>query len=94
MAKTFGIVAIALLVVIIISAVFLRGCDQTITKRYGGTTSVELNAGERLEMVTWKDDQMWIQVRPRTPDETPIAHEFREHSKYGMLQGKVVLKEK
>jgi hypothetical protein len=92
--KKYGVVAIAVLIIVVVAAIFFRGCDQTITKKYGGSTSVELKQGERLEMVTWKEDQMWVQTRMREPGESPINHKFREHSKYGMLEGEVTIKEK
>jgi|WetSurSiteA1Bulk_404760.scaffolds.fasta_scaffold138131_1 hypothetical protein len=92
--KNYGIIAAVVIAVSIVTAVFLRGCDQKITKKYGGTTSITLNEGDKLEMVTWKDDQLWTQTRPRTPTETPVKHEFREHSKYGVLEGKVIITER
>lgn len=85
---------VALVVVGVFALVMLKGVDQTITKKYGGSTSIELKQGERLEMLTWKDDQIWTQTRMREPGEQPITHKFREHSKYGMLEGEVVVKEK
>jgi hypothetical protein len=92
--KKYGLIAAVVGVIVVVALVFLRGCDQTVTKRWGGTTTITLDKGQRLEMITWKDDQVWVQTRPRTPDESPVQHEFREHSKYGMLEGKVVIKEK
>jgi hypothetical protein len=87
--KKYAAIAIAGIIVVIVASVLLRGCDQTITKRWGGATSIELKQDEKLEMVTWKDDQLWLQVRT-----DPKTVEFREHSRYGMLEGKVVVKEK
>jgi hypothetical protein len=73
----------------------LRSFDQTFTKRWGGSMTINLDTGERLEMITWKEgEHLWYQTRARTPEESPTVHKFREYSRYGVLQGEVVIKER
>lgn len=88
--KALGICGI----VVGIMCLLLSGCGQYFAKNFGGTMTITLNKGERLEMITWKqDNSLWAQVRPRGPEESPIMHEFREYSGAGLLQGKVIIKE-
>lgn len=58
-------------------------------KSWGGTTSVNLQPGERLVNATWKRSQLWYLTRPMRKDEAPETSVFREQSNFGMLQGTV-----
>ena len=61
--------------------------DNTRTKRLGGTEEITLKPNEVVLSVTWKGDQMWICTRDTT---TNITY-FREKSKWGILEGTVIL---
>ena len=41
----------------------LTGC-QSVTKNYGGKTTVKLEPNQKLEEITWKDDSLWYLTRP------------------------------
>jgi hypothetical protein len=71
----------------------LSGCGQFLAKNWGGTSTITLQSGERLEMITWKGDNLWVQLRPRGVEEKPITHVFREYSTAGILEGKIIVKE-
>lgn len=81
---------IKLVLVIILSIIMFSGCQQSITRNFGGTTTVKLEPGQRLVEATWKDNNLWYLVEPMEPDYTPKTKEFIESSNYGVLEGKVI----
>ena len=69
----------------------LCSCEQQITRQYGGTTTINLEKGEKLVEVTWKDGgDLWYLVEPMDSDYIPKVKVFKESSIYGVLEGKVV----
>ena len=81
------------LFVVIILAVIMCGCQQTISRKYGGTTEIRLEPGKKLVEVTWKENNLWYLVEPMEPNYTPKAKEFIESSNYGVFEGKVIFYE-
>lgn len=87
MKKLIGLLLIA-------SIMFATSCtENTRAKKYGGTMTVDLPKGMKLENVTFKDDEIWYLMRPMRPGENPETHSFHEDSKYGLMQGTVNLVE-
>lgn len=84
-------------VIIIVGLILLPvlyGCDNNIvTKNFGGTSNENLPSGQKLINVTWKKDNIWVLTRPMRPDEKPETYEFSERSVFGILEGKIILKE-
>lgn len=80
-------------VVIITIAFITCSCDQTFTKYFGGTTTINLEPGEKLIEVTWKDDNIWYLVEPMSDEYTPTTKIFKESSRFGVLQGKIIFNE-
>jgi hypothetical protein len=68
----------------------LTGC-QAVTKDLGGTTTITLEPGEKLEEITWKDDSLWYLTRPMRSDESPERHEFKQSTNFGVLEGTVII---
>ena len=72
----------------------LSGCTENErTRNFGGTQTVKLDKGWKVENVTWKDESLWILVRPSREGEKPETHTFFEQSSYGIAQGKVLVVE-
>lgn len=64
-----------------------------IARNFGGTTTVYLAPGRKLEEITWKDeDDLWILSRPMREDEHAEEHTFEQHKTFGW-DGTVVIKE-
>lgn len=82
------------LIVILLMFLCLTSCDQIITRSMGGTTKIELEPGEKLLECTWKGDEIWYLVEPMDSDYVPKAKMFKESSKAGILEGKVIFYEK
>ena len=70
--------------------VTLTSCDQYVTRRFGGDTTIELKKGEKLIEVTWKSNgDLWYLVEPMDSDYTPKTKVFKESSLYGLMEGSV-----
>ena len=72
----------------------LTGCTPNqFAKSYGGTMSVDLECGQKLFDLTWKGDSFWYATRPMRSDEKAETYTFREQSSFGVMEGKVVIRE-
>ena len=79
---------IILLAIMVLS---LTGCHNT-TKNFGGSMTIELPKGQKLEEITWKDDSdLWYLTRPMRKDEVAETHTFQESSEFGVLEGTVTI---
>lgn len=83
-----------LLFVSIAALILATGCTQNQrAKRFGGSATQDLPAGQQLVNVTWKDAQMWILTKPMEKDHEPVTYTFKEKSSYGMIEGTVKIVE-
>ena len=82
------------LIVILLMFLCLTSCDQSITRTMGGTTKIKLEPGEKLVEATWKGDDIWYLVEPMDSDYVPKTKTFKESSRIGVLEGKVIFYEK
>ena len=78
---------------IIQSWCILRGCDQGVARSLGGDMTLELEPGQKLEMITWKEDSLWYLTRPMRDDEEPETHTFQQSSEFGVFEGTVTIVE-
>lgn len=79
---------------IILSIFMFSGCtDKTIAREWGGSTTLELPAGEKLIEITWKDANLWYLTRPMRDDEFPETYTFQEDSEFGIFEGTVTIVE-
>lgn len=75
-------------VILIIVVALQSGCTKNSrVKNWGGSAEYELETGQKLEEVTWKDDNLWILTRPMTEDEEPVTWTFSEKSSLGLIEG-------
>lgn len=79
-----------IMILLSIMTIGLTGC-QGIAKNYGGDISLELEAGLKLEEITWKDNSLWYLTRPMREDELPETHVFRQSSEWGIFEGTVTV---
>lgn len=79
---------------IIITIGYFVLSSQFGAKRFGGTYTIDLKENEKLSNITWKDDDLWILTRKAKNDETSEIYNFREDSKFNVLNGNVIIKEK
>ena len=82
------------LLLIFLVVMSLTGCHFA-TKNLGGSMTIELEPGYKLEEITWKDsDDLWILTRPMRDGEEAETHTFYENSEWGMFEGSVTVVEK
>lgn len=80
--------------IIILTIITLSGCTSKERARsFGGTETITLEPGEKLEMITWKGDSLWYLTRPMHEDETAETYEFKQDSSYGVFEGTVTIVE-
>lgn len=80
------------IVALIIGLVSLSGCQYT-TKNLGGDMTLKLKPNQKLEEITWKDDNLWYLTRPMREGEEPETHTFRQKSEMGVFEGTVTIVE-
>lgn len=93
--KGFSRFIAILLTVLVIGfiASFIAGCHGT-TKAFGGEMTIELEPNQKLELITWKEDNsLWLLTRPMREDEHAETHVYYEDSEWGVLEGKVTIVE-
>lgn len=83
------------LVVLAVAVMGMTACTQNERARgFGGNLTIDLPAGQKLVNVTWKEpSSIWYLTRPMRADEMPENYTFTEKSSFGVVQGKVILKE-
>ncbi len=79
--------------IIFAASILLSGC-QAATREWGGSMTLELEPGEKLEEITWKDDDLWYLTRPMRDGEEAETHEFKQSSNLGVFEGSVTVIEK
>jgi hypothetical protein len=80
--------------IVIIASIMLIGCTQNErVKSFGGTGTLELDKGQKLVNVTWKETELWVLTKKMNENDVPEIYIFKEHSNFGMLQGTYIIKE-
>ena len=75
------------------SVAMLTGC-QSATKSFGGKMTLKLEPNQKLEEITWKDDDsLWYLTRPMTDDDVAEIHTFQQSSNFGIIEGTVTIVE-
>ena len=69
-------------------ALSLVGCEQAMTRKFGGSMSYDIPAGTELISITWKESNMWVLCY----DPQTNSYTFKESSLYGAMEGSVVVK--
>lgn len=84
--------------VILIGGLYLFSSSQYITKRIGGTTTIELPVGKKLVPYTvqWEPNgsHIWYLTEDAEPGYQPKSYTFHESSNLGILEGTIVFQEK
>jgi len=78
-------------IAILTMTIMLTGCHEA-TRNYGGSMTLELPKGQKLEEITWKDDSaLWYLTRPMREDEQPETHTFKADTEWGVFEGTVTI---
>lgn len=69
-------------------ALSLASCTENArVKRLGGTSTFHLEPGQKLEMVTWKENNLWVLTSNRPDSVKPQTYKFSEKSDFGVMEG-------
>lgn len=79
-----------LIFVVLTTMLCLSGCQGAV-KSYGGEMTLDLPVDTKLELITWKDDELWYLTRPMRDDETAETHTYQESSEWGVFEGTVTI---
>lgn len=85
---------ILLLTIFFILSIFSGCTENSLVKGFGGKMTIELEPGNKLEEITWKDANLWILTRPIKENESAETHTFYESSEFHAFEGEVVIIEK
>lgn len=85
------VIMVVFMVAVIVAALVIFFRPQSVSKSLGGTTTVTLDPGLKLEEITWKDNDLWYLTRPMRADEHAETHTFQQSSNLGILQGTVII---
>ena len=66
---------------------------QSRARNWGRSSTIKVEAGQKIINVTWKEDDLWVWTRDMKADERPEISYLREYSSYGVLEGKIELVE-
>ena len=80
-------------VITAVLGISLSGCDQGMTKSFGGDMTIELEPGLKLETIDWEDDSLWYLTRPMREDEEPETYVLKQSSEFGIFEGTVTIVE-
>jgi hypothetical protein len=87
---------ITLIVLIgLVGIMLLKNCTpQGCAKNYGGEMTITMDPGQKLEMVTWKRNQLWLLTRPMKEGDEAETYLFQEDSNFGILEGEITIIER
>ena len=72
----------------------LTGC-QSATRSMGGNTTINLEPNQKLELITWKDDDsLWYLTRPMREDEEAETHIYHQSSEFHLFERSITIIEK
>lgn len=86
------VMAITLCLVCTLS--FTSCTEQIRTRTFGGTMVIDVPNGYKVTSATWKETDLFYFMEPMEEGYTPNEKIFIESSSYGMLESKIIFKEK
>jgi hypothetical protein len=76
-------------------ALFAVGCtQQSRARKWGGTANIELPPNKKLVNVAFKETDLWVLTRNAKEGEKPEVYELTESSSWGIIEGKVIIRER
>ncbi len=83
-----------LIFAIAILLITLTACtDNMKVKEWGGTAEMYLEKGQKLVVMTWKENNLWILTKPMTDTDVAETYKFYEKSSLGVMEGTYIIHE-
>ena len=76
---------------LMVAVLLLTSCENFAIRNFGGSQTIELEKGQRLVEITFKDNDLWILTEPMDSDYVPKTKTFYEDSNLGVMQGKITI---
>lgn len=67
--------------------------ENSRARQFGGTMIVDLPKGEKLLMVTWKEDNLFYLTEPMDSVYTPKTKTFKEKSSFSIMEATIIFRE-
>ena len=74
----------------VVFTLMFSSCQAT-TKSLGGSMTLELEPNQKLEIITWKNSDLWYLTKPMTEEDEAVTHTFQQSSQWGVLEGTVTI---
>lgn len=71
----------------------MKSNGNWLAKRFGGSAHITLPPNHKLVSLSWKQDDLWVLYRPFREGEKPEHYIYKEDSKFGLVEGTVIIKE-
>lgn len=68
-------------------------CDNITTRKFGGTTTIDVESGYKVTNATFKENEIWYFIEPMDDSYTPKQKKFIEKSNYGAFEGTIIFNE-
>ena len=78
---------------LLMTVAMTTSCSNWMSRKFGGSTTINLPAGQKLIEVTWKENSLWYLTEPMDSDYVPKTKTFKEDSNVGVLEGTVTFVE-
>ena len=76
----------------VLSTICMLTSCQSATRSMGGNTTINLEPNQKLELITWKDDDsLWYLTRPMREDEEAEIHTYQQSSEFHIFEGTVTI---
>ena len=87
--NTIVIVFITFIFVIVCFVIYRGSRPQSLARYVGGKEDIYLDPGQKLQEVTWKDENLWILTRDMREEEFAESYVFAEKDVMGILEGTI-----
>jgi hypothetical protein len=84
---------IKIIFICVIALISISCTENTRTKHYGGSMTIEVEPGMMVVNATFKDDDLWYFVAPMDDNYIPQTKKLIEKSTYGVFEGTIIFNE-
>jgi hypothetical protein len=78
---------------VVVAVLMLTSCENLVTRNLGGSQTINLEKGQKLVEITFKDNDLWILTEPMDSDYVAKTKTFYEDSNLGVMEGKITIVE-
>jgi hypothetical protein len=84
----------AIVLCLVCTVIFTSCTEQSMVRNFGGTMEVEVPNGYKVTSATWKENDLFYFMEEMEEGYTPKDKMFVESASYGVLESKIIFKEK